>query len=163
MFSSATFQFFKEYVQYCFVKIVLKRIIYAATFYNVYNFLYFIQKCGSCYGAETEDVLCCNTCQEVKQQYLKQVNLIQDGQLTFKENHLQVRGSKLDILMSSRIAILVQFTESEDVFCLQYSTGKDFASKMGLDVFVRYFLACQEIFWIAYCSNQLILYRYFFH
>lgn len=29
------------------------------------------QKCGSCYGAETEDQPCCNTCQEVKQQYLK--------------------------------------------------------------------------------------------
>jgi len=29
------------------------------------------EKCGSCYGAETEDKKCCNTCQEVKQQYLK--------------------------------------------------------------------------------------------
>ncbi|XP_023337737.1 endoplasmic reticulum-Golgi intermediate compartment protein 3 [Eurytemora carolleeae] len=28
-------------------------------------------KCGSCYGAETEDMKCCNTCQEVKQQYLR--------------------------------------------------------------------------------------------
>jgi len=28
-------------------------------------------KCGSCYGAETEGFKCCNTCQEVKQQYLK--------------------------------------------------------------------------------------------
>jgi len=28
-------------------------------------------KCGSCYGAETEDRKCCNTCDEVKQQYLK--------------------------------------------------------------------------------------------
>jgi len=28
-------------------------------------------KCLSCYGAETENVKCCNTCQQVKQQYLK--------------------------------------------------------------------------------------------
>lgn len=28
-------------------------------------------KCGSCYGAETEDRKCCNTCDEVKQQYMK--------------------------------------------------------------------------------------------
>jgi len=28
-------------------------------------------KCGSCYGAETPDVKCCNTCQEVKQQYIR--------------------------------------------------------------------------------------------
>jgi len=30
-----------------------------------------VQKCGSCYGAETEDRKCCNTCEEVKQQYMK--------------------------------------------------------------------------------------------
>jgi len=29
------------------------------------------KKCGSCYGAETEDQKCCNTCEEVKQQYLR--------------------------------------------------------------------------------------------
>ena len=28
-------------------------------------------KCGSCYGAETEDKKCCNTCEEVKQQYIR--------------------------------------------------------------------------------------------
>jgi len=28
-------------------------------------------KCLSCYGAETEDKPCCNTCEEVKQQYIK--------------------------------------------------------------------------------------------
>lgn len=28
-------------------------------------------KCLSCYGAETEDQKCCNTCEEVKQQYLR--------------------------------------------------------------------------------------------
>ena len=28
-------------------------------------------KCGSCYGAETEDRKCCNTCEEVKQQYIR--------------------------------------------------------------------------------------------
>eukprot|EP00090_Calanus_glacialis_P002824 TRINITY_DN12091_c0_g1_i1.p1 TRINITY_DN12091_c0_g1~~TRINITY_DN12091_c0_g1_i1.p1 ORF type:complete len:382 (+),score=116.59 TRINITY_DN12091_c0_g1_i1:53-1198(+) len=27
--------------------------------------------CGSCYGAETEGIKCCNTCEEVKQQYIK--------------------------------------------------------------------------------------------
>jgi len=30
-----------------------------------------VQKCLSCYGAETEDKKCCNTCEEVKQQYIK--------------------------------------------------------------------------------------------
>jgi len=30
-----------------------------------------VDKCGSCYGAETEDRKCCNTCEEVKQQYIK--------------------------------------------------------------------------------------------
>jgi len=30
-----------------------------------------VNKCGSCYGAETEDRKCCNTCEEVKQQYIK--------------------------------------------------------------------------------------------
>lgn len=30
-----------------------------------------VQTCGSCYGAETEDKKCCNTCEEVKQQYIK--------------------------------------------------------------------------------------------
>ena len=28
-------------------------------------------KCGSCYGAETDDVKCCNTCESVKTQYIK--------------------------------------------------------------------------------------------
>lgn len=30
-----------------------------------------VAACGSCYGAETEDVPCCNTCEQVKQQYIK--------------------------------------------------------------------------------------------
>ena len=46
-------------------------------------------KCGSCYGAETEDRKCCNTCDEVKQQYMKR---------SWKFNPIGIDQCKGDVL-----------------------------------------------------------------